>query len=346
MRRATLLLGLTISFISLENHMAQTIESGVRSRAEETNFEETSRYDDVMKFVTSLQQRSNLIRVTSFGRTEEGRTIPLLILSNPPVSQPSEAQRSGRPVVFIMANIHAGEVEGKEAVQHISRRLAVGDLRHLLDKLVVLIAPIYNADGNERIAVSNRTAQNGPLGGVGTRENGKGLDLNRDYMKLESVEARALVGLLNRWDPHLTVDLHTSNGSYHGYHLTYSPTLNPNADSRLIAYERQRMLPAIRRSMLRYHGFRTYYYGNYSTKERLSRESETFELQRSGRAAMPSDEPQTRVWRTFDHRPMFGNNYVGLRNRLTRARRAPPSGPCARSGSRCPHRRRRPGRPP
>jgi len=317
MRRATLLLGLTISFISLENHMAQTIESGVRSRAEETNFEETSRYDDVMKFVTSLQQRSNLIRVTSFGRTEEGRTIPLLILSNPPVSQPSEAQRSGRPVVFIMANIHAGEVEGKEAVQHISRRLVVGDLRHLLDKLVVLIAPIYNADGNERIAVSNRTAQNGPLGGVGTRENGKGLDLNRDYMKLESVEARALVGLLNRWDPHLTVDLHTSNGSYHGYHLTYSPTLNPNADSRLIAYERQRMLPAIRRSMLRYHGFRTYYYGNYSTKERLSRESETFELQRSGRAAMPSDEPQTRVWRTFDHRPMFGNNYVGLRNRLT-----------------------------
>jgi murein tripeptide amidase MpaA len=126
MRRATLLLGLTISFISLENHMAQTIESGVRSRAEETNFEETSRYDDVMKFVTSLQQRSNLIRVTSFGRTEEGRTIPLLILSNPPVSQPSEAQRSGRPVVFIMANIHAGEVEGKEAVQHISRRLAAG----------------------------------------------------------------------------------------------------------------------------------------------------------------------------------------------------------------------------
>ena len=67
----------------------------------------------------------------------------------------------------------------------------------------MLIAPIYNADGNEKVNVQNRTAQNGPVAGVGTRENSKGLDLNRDYMKLDSAEARALVGLMNRWDPHV-----------------------------------------------------------------------------------------------------------------------------------------------
>ena len=126
-----------------------------------------------------------------------------------------------------MANIHAGEVEGKEAMQHFARRIVLGDLRPLLDKLIILIAPIYNADGNEKINVMNRTAQNGPLGGVGVRENSKGLDLNRDYMKLDSPEAQSLVRLFNRWDPHLTVDLHTTNGSYHGYHLTYSIPLNP-----------------------------------------------------------------------------------------------------------------------
>ena len=313
---AKVLSGLMFFLCLTEMVMAQKYGVSMPTRAEETNFEETSRYEDVVGFIKALQGQSNLVRVTNFGKTEEGRDLPLLILADPPVSQSAEAIRSGKPVIFVMANIHAGEVEGKEAVQILARRLATGDLRSLLRNLVVIIAPIYNADGNERITASNRTAQNGPLGGVGTRENSKGLDLNRDYMKLESVEARALVGLLNRWDPDLTVDLHTSNGSYHGYHLTYSPSLNPNTDPRLIAFERNQMLPAVGRALRRKHGFRSYYYGNFSTKERLSRESETFELQRSGRAAMPSVS-ETRVWRTFDHRPMFGNNYVGLRNRLT-----------------------------
>jgi hypothetical protein len=299
------------------NIMGNKTEPTLRSRAEETNFEETSRYDDVMRFITALQKRSNVVRLITFGQSEEGRDLPLLILSDPPVTQPLEARRSGKPLIFIMANIHAGEVEGKEAMLHLSRRLVTGDLRPLLRKLVILIAPIYNADGNERLDVKMRTAQNGPINGVGTRENAKGLDLNRDYMKLESAEARALVGLMNRWDPHLTVDLHTSNGSYHGYHLTYSPMLNPNADQRLIDYERQRMLPAINRALRRNHSFRSYYYGNFATLEKLNREVETFELQRTGRAAQPAEAPQTPVWRTFDHRPMFGNNYVGLRNRLT-----------------------------
>ena len=309
-----LILSLLFSLYPLENHMS---DPALKSKAETTNYEETSRYEDVVQYIGALQKRAGTLRVESFGKSEEGRDLPLMIMADPPVSGPREARESGKPVIFVMANIHAGEVEGKEAMQQLARRLLTGDLRPLLKTLVVLIAPIYNADGNEKISVNQRTAQNGPAGGVGTRENAKGLDLNRDYMKLESAEARALVGLLNRWDPHLTVDLHTSNGSYHGYHLTYSPTLNPNADSRLIDFERKKMLPAIQRALLRQHKFRSYYYGNYATMERINRESENFELQRSGRAAQPADKPETRIWRTFDHRPMFGNNYVGLRNRLT-----------------------------
>jgi len=123
--------------------------------------------------------------------------------------------------------------------------------------------------------------------------------------------------LFNRWDPSLTVDLHTTNGSYHGYHLTYAPTLNPNADARLIAFERNKMLPAITRSMLKSHKFRIYYYGNFETKERMNREMNSFEMQRSGTEAQPAEKPETKIWRTFDHRPRFGNNYCGLRNRLT-----------------------------
>jgi Zinc carboxypeptidase len=310
-------LSLTLLLANAPTIMPRSQDDQLKSRAEQTNYEETSRYEDVARFIGELQKRTDKLRVESFGKTEEGRDLPLMLFADPPIARPQEARASGKPVIFIQANIHAGEVEGKEATLHLARRIGIGDLRSLLNNLVILIAPIYNADGNEKISLNNRAAQNGPIGGVGTRENAKGFDLNRDYIKLETPEANALIGLFNRWDPHLTVDLHTTNGSYHGYHLTYAPTLNPNADARLIAFERDRMLPAITRSALKTHKFRIYYYGNYATKERMNREMNSFEMQRSGSEAQPVDKPETRIWRTFDHRPRFGNNYCGLRNRLT-----------------------------
>ncbi|HEV8131529.1 MAG TPA: M14 family metallopeptidase [Acidobacteriota bacterium] len=290
---------LVLLLVSLAPPLAGAQEDLLKSRAELTHYEETSRYDEVIRFINELQKRGDRLRVESFGRSEEGRALPLMILADPPISRPREARTSRKAVIFIIANIHAGEVEGKEAALHLARRIATGDLRPLLDKLIILIAPIYNADGNEKISLQNRTAQNGPVGGVGTRENARGLDLNRDFMKLESSEARALVRLFNRWDPHLTVDLHTTNGSYHGYHLTYAPSLNPDADARLIHFERDKMLAAITKTMLGQHKFRTYYYGNFSEP-----------------APGESQREEKKSWRTFDHHPRFGNNYEGLRNRL------------------------------
>ncbi len=307
-KRTALFLSLFYLLFLLNPMPTKAQDDALKSRAELSNYEETSRYDDVMNFITELKKRTKVLRVTSFGKTEEGRDMPLLIMANPPVATPQAAHASGKAVVFVQANIHAGEVEGKEAMQHIARRLALGDLQSLLDKIVVLIAPIYNADGNEKISVNNRTAQYGPVGGVGTRENAKRLDLNRDYMKIEAPEARALLGLFNVWDPHLIVDLHTTNGSYHGYHLTYAPMLNPNADARLIAFERDKMLPAITATLQKTHKFRTYYYGNFTTKDALNYEVENFTQKQEGKE---------KIWRTFDHRPRFGNNYAGLRNRLT-----------------------------
>lgn len=277
----------------------QVSDDKLKSRAELTNYEETTRYEEVLNFIAELQKRSSLIRLESFGKSEEGRSLPLMILSDSAVSNPREARGSGKPIVFIMANIHAGEVEGKEAMLHLSRRILFGDLKPLLGKVIILIAPIYNADGNEKININNRTAQNGPIAGVGVRENSKGYDLNRDYMKLDSAEGRALVNLLNRWDPHLTVDLHTTNGSYHGYHLTYSQPLNPNASAAIIGYHRDKMLPAITKAMLKNHRLRTYYYGNFPRFTNL-----------------PTPGEPTR-WEAFTHQPRIGQNYHGLRNRLT-----------------------------
>jgi len=278
----------------------------MRTRAEITNYEETSSYADVKRVIDGLAATSPLIHTESFGKTEEGRDLPLMVISDPKVSTAAAAHKLGRPLVFVQANIHAGEVEGKEAVLMIARRLVSGDLKPMTRQLVFLIAPNYNADGNEKVSSMNRTAQNGPVAGVGTRENGRGLDLNRDYIKLDSVEARSLVGLMNKWDPHVLVDLHTTNGSYHANHLTYSPILNPNADPRLVEFTRQKMLAPIRHAMLKTHHWRTYYYGNFAPEDGGSREN----------SRVDPASPGNTTWRTFDHRPRFGNNYTGLRNRI------------------------------
>jgi len=300
MRLLTLIVALSLTGAGMAG---QTFD--LRTRAELTNYEETSTYADVTRVISGLVAASPLVHTESFGRTEEGRELPLVVISDPKVATPAAARKLGRPLVFVQANIHAGEVEGKEAILMLARRLVSGDLKPMTRQLVFLIAPDYNADGNEKINVMNRTAQNGPVAGVGTRENSKGLDLNRDYMKLDSVEARSLVGLMNRWDPHVLVDLHTTNGSYHANHLTYSPILNPNADARLIEFTRERMLAPIRAAMLKGHNWRTYYYGNFSP-EGGGREN----------ARVDPANPGSVTWRTFDHRPRFGNNYAGLRNRI------------------------------
>jgi hypothetical protein len=306
MRRLVVLALSPIAASALALSVVEGQTADMRTRAEITNYEETSTYADVTRVIDGLVATSPLVHTESFGKSEEGRDLPLIVISDPKVTTPAAARKLGRPLVFVQANIHAGEVEGKEAILMLARRLVSGDLKPMTRQLVFLIAPDYNADGNEKVTPMNRTQQNGPVAGVGTRENSKGLDLNRDYMKLDSAEARALVGLMNTWDPHVAVDLHTTNGSYHANHLTYSPTLNPNADPRLIEFVRSKMLAPIRAAMLKSHNWRTYYYGNFSLEDGGGREN----------ARIDPANPGNVTWRTFDHRPRFGNNYVGLRNRI------------------------------
>ena len=93
--------------------------------------------------------------------------------------------------------------------------------------------PILNADGNERIDRKNRPRENGPVDGAGIRENAQGFDLNRDFVKLESPEIRALVKLMNTWDPAVVIDCHTTNGSKHRFTLTYDGPRYPSADAQM-----------------------------------------------------------------------------------------------------------------
>ncbi|TVQ63759.1 MAG: hypothetical protein EA379_03325 [Phycisphaerales bacterium] len=267
----------------------------LRTVAERSGWRATATHREVVELVDALARLSPLAQRDSMGQSYEGRDLPLLIIADPPVRTPEEARRSGKPVFFVFANIHAGEVAGKEASLMFARELLLepGEPRNrlLLDNLVLLIAPIYNADGNERFAPDNRPGQDGPEHGMGVRPNAQGLDLNRDYMKLDAPESRAMVRLLNEWDPHVIMDLHTTNGSRHRYTLTYEAPLHPASAPAPVAYLRDELLPAVSARMEAETGYASFYYGNF--------------------------DPERTRWFTYDHRPRFGANYHGLRGRIS-----------------------------
>ncbi len=267
------------------------VTAGPRTRAERTDYEETSRYADVIAFLDSLRGRPEL-SFGSLGKSTEGRDIPYVVASRPRVSTPDEARRLRRPIVYVQGNIHAGEVEGKEALLALVRNLTASR-RNVLDSIILIAVPIYNADGNDKLGPqeTNRGSQNGPEM-VGQRANGQGLDLNRDYIKLEAPETRGALALFNAWDPHVFVDLHTTDGSYHGYALTYAGPLNPAA--ALGPFTRDFVLPTLRTRMQQRHGFATFDYGDFI-----------------------SDDTLSRGWATFGPQPRYGTNYYGLRGHIS-----------------------------
>ncbi|HEX9938134.1 MAG TPA: M14 family metallopeptidase [Longimicrobium sp.] len=295
-RRAPLLAAVLLALAST----AAAAQVRPLTRPERTGFLETSRYADVTAFLDTVAAASPRIHLTTFGYTFEGRALPLAVVSTLRDPSPQAVRASGRTVVYLQGNIHAGEVEGKEALLQILRDVSRGGHAAWLDSLVLLVAPIFNADGNERVALNNRPQQHGPLAGMGTRPNGQGLNINRDFTKLETPEARAQAALMQAYDPHVLVDLHTTNGTFHAYHLTYAAPLHPNTDSALARVTRGEWLPAVARAVKTRYGYEFFDYGNVPTAE-------------SPWAAAPGAE---RGWYTFDWRPRFSNHYWGLRNRF------------------------------
>lgn len=280
---------------------APAIRDATLTGAERCGFERTSSYEEVVATLDAIACESGRAARVSLGTSAEGRDIPMLVLADPVVRTGAEAraqvERDGKVVVFAMGNIHGGEVEGKEALVMMARDILGEADGRTLRGAVVVIAPIYNCDGNERLSEKNRPHQNGPRE-VGARGNGRGRDLNRDFMKAEEPETGALLRFLNEWDPHVFIDCHATNGSYHRYALTYAGPKHPAGDAEIVRYSRETFMPALTLAYEAASGRRSYWYGNFEGE---------FEEGPRG---------HTR-WESFPAEPRYGTNYVGLRNRLS-----------------------------
>jgi hypothetical protein len=222
---------------------ADEIPSELRTVAELSDFRATASYDETIAFVETLAQRTSAIRLDWYGVSPSGRPMPLIVVGKDRPT-PESAASSGKAIILVQNGIHAGEIDGKDASLMILRDIALGAHSKWLDRVVLLIVPIYNVDGHERVSPYNRANQDGPVEGMGFRTTADGHDLNRDHLKLETVEGRAMIGLFNRWRPHLHFDNHVTNGSDHDWVLTYTWSERPQLSAPLHAWV-EGNLPAV-----------------------------------------------------------------------------------------------------
>ncbi len=273
------------------------------TRAEKSGFTETSRHADVLAFVEALAADARVSRM-SLGVTPEGRELPLLGIRAAPRGAKIDEPWRPRPLVLVMCGIHAGEVEGKEAALMLVRDLLAGAHPGILERISLLLVPLFNADGNDRIDPKNRVldlekheGQIGPASGVGTRVNAAGINLNRDYMRKEALESRLLHAAWTRLRPHLTIDCHSTDGSVHRFALTYDTAHAVDSGrAEPIGFVREELLPEVSRRVRAASGRETFFYGNFVDDE--------------------GGAPGEQGWATYTHHPRFGSNYRGLTGRM------------------------------
>jgi len=204
---------------------ATGIPDALRTHAERSGFAELTPHDDVLRFYRELARHSPDVRLREIGVSREGRPILGVTLSRPAVAEPWEAHASGKPIVFIGAQVHGNEPAGKEGLMLFARELAVGNARDLLDGAVFVLVPQINPDAAE----ASRD---------GTRTNPAGYNVNRDYARLVNPESRAVVEeILTPWRPHVTVDAHEVSGAhaYDFYALHPSHLSTPTAVREMAA---------------------------------------------------------------------------------------------------------------
>jgi dipeptidyl-peptidase-4 len=259
-----------------------------RTEAESSGFLRTSTSQESQSFLEEVTKEQPLATLESIGETIEGRSLMTVRFAKPGTSLPLPPE-DPRLVVLLLGNIHSGECDGKEALLAMVRDWCKEPPGDLLERLVVVFLPNYNADGNDRFGKLHRPGQGGPIEGMGIRENAQGFDLNRDFVKLQSPEARNLISVIDQWQVDALIDLHTTNGSLHRYPLTYDVPHNPAAPTDLVQWLHDILLPEATKR-LKAEGIDSFYYGNFSADHKS--------------------------WESFGFEPRYSTEYMGLRGRI------------------------------
>lgn len=220
----------TISTTAINSHAA----SSLSTVAEQSGFQKTGRYDEVIRLCKQFQTTyPKAVRCSTFGTTPEGRPMLAIVASRTGALTAKSAHQRKLPVLLVQGGIHAGEIDGKDA-GFLALREALENTaaKGALDKQVLVFVPVFNIDGHERFGRWNRPNQRGPEE-MGWRTTAQNFNLNRDYVKADSPEMQAMLGLVNEWDPLATIDLHVTDGAKFEHDISIQVEPNHSGDDIL-----------------------------------------------------------------------------------------------------------------
>lgn len=228
-----------------------------KTACEKSSFTKTSQQNDCLDFISMLKWNSENVYVYNMFISDQRRSCPVVVIANPRVTNPRQARDANKTVIYLQGDIHPDENEGKEALLILMRDILLGDKKYLLDKLVIMCCPNFNVDGGETLQVSDELpAING------FRQNAAGFDINRDAIKLETLNMQgACRSLFNTWDPTIILDTHRMQDARHGYAIVYAACNVPTAHPGPRGYVIDKIFPAVRQAAKDKGGIETYFHG-------------------------------------------------------------------------------------
>jgi len=256
------------------------------------DFNETPRFKETVHFSKHLAEKSNMVTYLTIGTSPQGREIPLLILDKDGLTNPAEIRAKGRSIILAEAAIHAGEPDGKDAGLMLIRDIAIyNKYAGILDSVSLLFIPIINVDGHEDFGTHYRINQNGPLE-VGARFTAQKYNMNRDFIKADAPETRALLKLYGKWMPELFIDIHVTNGADFQYVTTYGLDQCGFLPPNMLQWSKNIFEPNLREKMEESH-FPIFPYFDYSDYPNFPA------------GILPANFP-----------PQYSNGYASANNRL------------------------------
>lgn len=216
------------------------------TRYEQSKGTETTTYDECIAFYEALAKKYDQVKIFSDGSTDIGKPLHLVVISKDKIFTADEAQKRGKVVLFINNGIHPGEPEGIDASMIWARTML--EKKQLPNNVVICIVPIYNVDGSLNRSSTTRANQNGPIE-QGFRGNARNLDLNRDFIKSDSRNARSFQTYFRQWQPHIFMDNHTTNGADYQHVMTLIATQKDKLHPVLAKYLTETLVPDLYKGM-------------------------------------------------------------------------------------------------
>lgn len=216
---------------------------------EKSNGTESATYQQAISYYKRLSNTFNEIKMISFGKTDIGKPLNLVIISKDQDFDPEYIKKSNERILFIDNGIHPGEPCGVDASMMFARDLMLKPkMNKLLDHVVICIIPVYNIGGALNRSCCSRANQIGPKE-YGFRGNARNYDLDRDFIKQDTRNAQSFAHIFHTWNPDVFVDTHTSDGADYQYPMTLIATQKDKLQPIVSHYLTNKMEPDLYKMM-------------------------------------------------------------------------------------------------